>query len=542
MIGLVLSVVFAVPASAHAVLVSSSPTDGSRVDTEPASVSLTFDEAVQPIPTSDEVISTTGERVDTGKLTQSTDGTTITMPLRPGLPKGSYTAVWRVVSADTHVVSGSITFGLDVNPSAAPVAQADVTGGLGIAADIAQGLVYAGVVLLLGIAGAAALFWPWVLARRRVRVAARVGWLLTALGTAGALLLQGPRAADVSWSGVWRFTDFGQTLSGAFGGELLARLGLLVLTLPLLTRWWLGGLRHRSRALISGVAGIALLVTVALTGHESVGSDVPLAMIAAMLHLAAMTIWLGGLAALAAIVLPASRSAEDQPVALSLRRWSATAYGCVAALVVSGEYQASRQLTPFQSLWSTSYGIVLLIKLALIAAIVVAAALAQRSVQKLDPGQGRFAHGSVYAVVRRSVRIESVLAVLVLAVTAVLVSEPPGNTTYGPPVSLVAPLGPDQVLVHVDSTLRGRQQFEIDVVDAQGRPAPVQSVTANLSSAEVASLAMKLSPDTTLTGGRQSDWHSAPIVVPDTGVWTINLDVSIDQTDAYATTVRYQVW
>lgn len=546
MVGLVVSGVFAAPASAHAVLVSSSPTDGSRVDQEPAAVSLTFDEAVQPILASDQVIAGTGARVDTGQLRQSTDGATITMPLKPGLPKGSYTAVWRVVSADTHIVSGSITFGLGVDPAAAPVAQADATGGLDIAADVAEGLVYAGVVLLLGIAAAGSLWWPWVLARRRVRVAARAGWLLTVIGTAADLLLQGPRAADVSWAGVVRFTDFGQTLSGAFGWELVARLGLLVLMLPLLTRRWLSHLHRRDRAATSAVAGVALLLTVALTGHESVGGSVPLAMTSAMLHLASMTIWLGGLATLTFIVLPAAttanRHAPDQLTALSLRRWSATAYGCVACLVVTGEYQASRQLAPVQSLWSTTYGVVLLIKIGLVGLIVAAAALAQRRVRKLDPGEDRFAHGNALTVLRRSVRIEVALAVLVIAVTSVLVAEPPGNTTYGPPVSLAAPLGPDSVVIHVDSTVRGRQQFEVDILDAQGRPAPVQSVTANLSSAEVASLALKLQPDAPVTGGRSAAWRSAPIVVPDTGVWTVNLDVSIDDTDAYATVADYQVW
>lgn len=84
-------------ASAHAVLDGSSPQDGARVDREPAEVSLTFDEAVQPIPASDEVISSTGVRVDTGQLRQSADGTTIVLPLRPGLPAGTYSATWRVV-------------------------------------------------------------------------------------------------------------------------------------------------------------------------------------------------------------------------------------------------------------------------------------------------------------------------------------------------------------------------------------------------------------------------------------------------------------
>ena len=542
-VGLVISVLLAGSASAHAVLERSSPADGARVDVEPAAVSLTFDEAVQPIPAFDEVISSTAVRADNGRLQQSADGATITLPLRPGLPKGSYTTVWRVVSADTHVVSGSITFGLGVDPSIVPDTPADATSALDVAADVAQGLVYAGVVLLLGLAAAAALWWPWALAVRRLRIAARTGWLLTTVGTALALLLQGPRAADVDWAGVWRFTDVDQTLGEAFGWELIARLILLVLVAPLLTRSWLPGLRRRGRAITGAAAAVALLLTVALTGHESVGSAVPLAMTAAMLHLVAMTVWLGGVVTLAVVVLPATRAGgPHQASAASLRRWSVTAYGCVAALVVTGEYQASRQLAPVQALWSTSYGLALLVKLALIAVMLAAAALAQRRIQRLAPDRDRFAHGDVATMVARSVRVESTLAVLVLAVTAVLVSQPPGNTTYGPPVTLTAPSGPDTVRIRVDSTLHGREQFAFEIVDAAGRPAPVESITATLSSPTVAALAVKVAPAVPATDGRWSGWRSAAVAVPEAGVWTLNVDVGIDQADAYATLARYQVW
>lgn len=184
----------------------------------------------------------------------------------------------------------------------------------------------------------------------------------------------------------------------------------------------------------------------------------------------------------------------------------------------------------------------LLIKLGLIAIMVAAAAGAQRRVRRLNPEHDQFAHCTVAAVVRRSVRIESAFAVLVLAVTAVLVSEPPGNTTYGPAVLLTAALGPDTVRVHVDSTLPGRQQFDIDVVDPQGRPASVQSVTARVSSAAVGSLAIKPRPGTANIGHRWSGWRGTPVVVPERGMWTVDLDVNIDQFDAYATAVRYQVW
>lgn len=532
------------PASAHAVLDSSSPQDGARLDHEPATVALTFDEAVQPIPASDEVISVTGVRVDTGRSTQSADGTTIVLPLQPDLPAGTYAVTWRVVSADTHIVGGSITFGIGVDPAAAPVAPADDTRALDITADVAQGLLYLGIVLLVGVGAAAASLWPWALAARRTRLIMWGGWLLGVLGTVMPLLLQGARAENDSWPAVFRFVDAGQTLGSAFGRELLARLLLLVLVVPLLTTAWLGRLHRTRYAGAGGVVAVALLVTVALTGHEAVGSDVPVAMISAVLHLAAAAVWLGGLAVLLAIVLPAARSGGVPLCAAGLKRWSYAAYSCVACLVLTGEFQAARQVDPVEALWSTGYGVVLLVKLAVIALVLVAAAVAQRRVlapareQSGDPGRDEFARGDTRTVIRRSVRIEAGLAVVVLAVTALLVSEPPADTTYGPPSDMTAPLGPDTVHVYVDGTRRGRQSFELTVTDSAGRPAPVREITASLSSTTVAALAVTLVPDPT-TAAR---WNSTNAVVPLPGPWTLALDVTVDSADAYSTAAHYRVY
>jgi copper transport protein len=136
------------------------------------------------------------------------------------------------------------------------------------------------------------------------------------------------------------------------------------------------------------------------------------------------------------------------------------------------------------------------------------------------------------------VRIEAALAVVVLAVTAVLVSEPPAATTYGPPVDVDAPLGTDVVHVHVDDTRRGRQDLELDVTDAAGRPVPVQAITATLSTTSVPALGVRLVNDP----GDTSRWRSTNAVVPLPGIWTLTLDVTVDQTEAYATAARYRVW
>ena len=541
-------VILAPAASAHAVLVSSAPVDGSRVNTQPAQVRLTFDESVGLIPADEQVISATGERADTGRVRLANGGTTIVLPLKPHLPRGTYSATWRVVSADTHVVSGSITFGLGVQPGAGVAAAPDHTGQLDVTADIAEGLIYAGLVLLAGVTAAARLLWPWALRSRRVRGVVWAGWAALAAGTTAEFVLQGPRAVNASWAAAFRLRDAGGTLNSPFGQELAARLGLLLLILPLLARprsaaQWSSWLSGRAADVLRSAAGLALLVSVAVAGHEAAGRDVALALPAAVLHLASMAVWLGGLVVLGMAVLPALR--RGTVAEAGLRRWSITAYSCVICLVVTGEYQASRQVSPVQALWSTRYGVILLAKVALVAVMLAAAFLAERRIIGASaapevPGAapGAAVPGRLVRAVRRSVGIETVTAVLVLAVTAVLVSEPPARTTFGPPVTLSAPLSTDHVSVRIDTTRRGAQAMTLNILNATGAPVPAQTVTATLSSAQVAELRLtlrRLTPD-------GSQWATSDAAVPLPGVWTLTLDIALGPADAYATSASYRVW
>jgi copper transport protein len=537
------AVIAAPAAGAHAVLVASTPVDGSRVNTEPAQVRLTFDEPVGLIAADEQVISSTGIRADTGQVRLARGGTTIVLPLRPHLPRGTYSATWRVVSADTHVVTGSITFGLGVQPGVGVAATPGHTGQLDATADIAEGLIYAGLILLAGITAAARLLWPWTLPSRRVRGLAWAGWAAIAAGTAAEFVLQGPRAVNASWAAVFRLRDAAGTLGSPFGQELAARLALLLLIAPLLSRRWATGRNGRAADILRGAAGLALLISIAVTGHEAAGRDVALALPAAVLHLASMSVWLGGLVLLGVMVLPALRAGTVTDA--GLRRWSITAYSCVICLVVTGEYQASRQVSPVQALWSTRYGVLLLVKVTLVAVMLGAAFLAERRIigavaTPVPPGAapGPAVPGRLVRAVRRSVAIETLTAVLVLAVTAVLVSEPPARTTFGPPVTLSAPLGPDHVSVRIDITRRGPQSMTLYVLNAAGAPVPARTLTATLSSAQVAALRLtlrRLTPD-------GSQWATSAAVVPLPGLWTLTLNVALGPADAYATSASYRVW
>src|SRR5690625_1792159 len=103
-----LSVLWAVPASAHAQLLESDPPDGEQLDEAPASVELTFNEHIEQIGSQVVITDADGTEVQDGD--PLIEGPTLTQDLSEERPAGEYTVQWRVVSADGHPVSGEFTF------------------------------------------------------------------------------------------------------------------------------------------------------------------------------------------------------------------------------------------------------------------------------------------------------------------------------------------------------------------------------------------------------------------------------------------------
>jgi len=102
---------WAAPAGAHAVLVGSDPADGSRLTAAPAKVTLRFDEPVGLDLGYLRVVDGSGNRVDAGAAQHPNgDGTAVSVSLKAGLGDSSYLASYRVTSADSHPIAGSIRF------------------------------------------------------------------------------------------------------------------------------------------------------------------------------------------------------------------------------------------------------------------------------------------------------------------------------------------------------------------------------------------------------------------------------------------------
>ncbi|MEU7877732.1 copper resistance CopC family protein [Microbispora bryophytorum] len=98
----------ATPARAHDVLVASDPKDGAVLGAMPASVTLTFDQAVRRDFARLAVTGPDGAHYEQGEIT--VDGGKVSIGVRTGTPAGAYAIGYRIVSNDGHPVTGAVRF------------------------------------------------------------------------------------------------------------------------------------------------------------------------------------------------------------------------------------------------------------------------------------------------------------------------------------------------------------------------------------------------------------------------------------------------
>ncbi len=95
---------------AHAILVKSQPAKDETVKESPKQIDLWFNDAVRSEYKALAVIDSSGKRVDNHDVEQGlTDGSHIYATV-PNLAPGTYTIRYRVVSEDTHIVTGKFEF------------------------------------------------------------------------------------------------------------------------------------------------------------------------------------------------------------------------------------------------------------------------------------------------------------------------------------------------------------------------------------------------------------------------------------------------
>jgi copper transport protein len=529
---LVVLVLPASPAEAHAVLLRSTPNADAVVAAAPGEVVLEFTEPVRLIPEKIRIIGPDGGRADVGEPTVA--GRTVAVTLRPGGPRGTYLVSYRVISADSHPVVGGFTYSVGA-PSATAVDAAaggeDVDPFVEAAIPVAKYLGYAGLVLLVGPALGLALLWPARLSRRGPARLVWAGAVLVAVSTGAGLLLQAPYTTGAPITDLTG-ADLRQVFGSQFGTAHLVRLvvlaGSALLLVPLLRG--ASGVLERTMLALFGVVAIG---TWPLSGHPA-GSPAPvLSVLVDVVHLASMAVWLGGLVVLVGFLL---RRADERELGAILPVWSRWAAGAVAALLVAGLTQAVIEVGTPGALVGTRYGRLLMVKAGLFAAVVVVAALSRRLVVRRRAAErpGRL---------RRLVAAELAITAVVLGLTAVLVQTTPARTADANetavadlPFSATATSPLYSLQVEVDPARVGRNDVHLFAYTADGRPQPVVEwqATAALPARGVEPVEVPLL--------KLTDNHATgQISVPSAGDWQLRFTLRTSEIDQATVTVTVPI-
>lgn len=407
-------------ASAHATLVATSPQFGSEVESAPTRIVLHFDQDVKLLPGSVRVLDGTGRNFARRSYLEQR---TLVAPIAR-LGTGAYTVRWHAISADSHVVSGVWTFGVGVPAPA--VGDAFGAGGPTRTEDIVRWLWFLGLALTIGALGVRlvvlrGLELPRVL-ERRLTVAAGIGAAASLQAGIAAFSLRAEDALQLPF-GRFLYGDLSPMAQTRFGTAFVAMTIGFAVVLALAFLSWL----FDRADLLAPAFVLALLLVggLSFSGHSAVDAGSSwLTELADWVHIAAASLWIGGLAVLAALVWPAA----PQLRRAAFLRFSQLATVLIGVVLGAGTYLSVVRLPHVHDLWTAGYGRVLLVKLGLVGLALVWGAfhhfLIRPALERADDG--------FLTRIGRSLVGESLVGMAVLLVAAVLVdSRPPARPIGG---------------------------------------------------------------------------------------------------------------
>jgi copper transport protein len=576
-------------ASAHAQLLGSSPVAGSTIAAAPAQVFFKFNQAVGGTLGAVRVYDAAGEEVDNLAVSHPEgQGRWMGVGLKSRLPDGTYTATYRVISADTHIVYGGMVFNVG-HPGAAPrftvagLINRNKSGEItAVAFGAARVLDYTSIALMLG--GLMFLAVGWLPGLAAV-AGAEPSWqassrafarrfqqlLLTAvaLGLSASVLgflLQGASAAGVSLWASLKGAVLENTLDSRFGlvwgaraldwallGALLAAaratrrapipvlrpvaLGADGLALaPAPPRWALG---------LVGLGAIYLAFTPALSGHASVQSPVWAFFPSDVLHVLAVSVWVGGITCLLLVLPAATRQLETSErsrlLLATLARFSPLALASVVAIALTGVAQAYIDVRSLHGLLHTTYGALILVKTGLLLALIGLGWINRRRVL---PALGRIVSagaspGGVGVLTRRTLRGESLLMLCVFGVTAALITYAPPIDAASGPFSTTTSIGPAELQMTVEPARVGLNTVHLYLIDAKTGVQFTQTkeltATARLPSKGIGPLALHAN-----VAGPGHYILSSAALTPG-GTWRLELTDRVSEFQEYSKTVKVPI-
>jgi copper transport protein len=453
----------ALPAAAwaHAALLRTVPLPSAVLNHSPPVVLLTYSEAVEPRFAIVSVTNASGTQESAGPPRRSaSNADTLVVPLHR-LVQGWYLVYWRVISVDGHPVRGAFTFAVGPNPGPAPQFPVPSTSETAATPRLitARGVAFVSLMAAIGL-----FILRMGIARPVVRRVSdtRLRAVSIAFGVASVVAVAAipiyvvMSTADFALRSVF---DLGNVLplvrDSAFGrGYLDLELTFALFVLAGAIAIWIDQPARPQRSIaellsVGGayLAAAATLLIPGLAGHAAQTAPRGASLLTDWAHLAAGSLWVGGLVGLLVLwwSFPVARRVAGLMVCVP--RFSNVAFVSVLILIASGVGSAIIHMPTLASMWQTSYGQAILVKIGLLATALLLAAVnllstrprlvAARERPELGPGAA--------ALLRRLVAGEVLLVVSAIVAAAALSSLPPPAKALASTGSAVAHVGPGPV-------------------------------------------------------------------------------------------------
>jgi copper transport protein len=453
----------ALPAAAwaHAALLRTVPLPSAVLDHSPPVVLLTYSEAVEPRFAIVSVTNASGTQEAAGPPRRSaSNADTLVVPLHR-LAHGWYLVYWRVISVDGHPVRGAFTFAVGPNPGPAPQFPVPSTSETAATPRLitARGIAFVSLMAAIGL-----FILRMGIARPVVRRVSETNLraVSIAFGVASVIALVAipiyvvMSTADFALRSVF---DLGNVLplvrDSAFGrGYLDLELTFALFVLAAAIAIWIDrpARPQRSIAELLSVCGAylaagATVLIPGLAGHAAQTAPRGASLVADWAHVAAGSLWIGGLIGLLVLwrSFPVARRVAGLMVCVP--RFSNVAFVSVLVLIGSGVGSTIIHMPTLASMWQTSYGQAILVKIGLLAtALLLAAVNLLRTRPRLEAARERPDLGpGAAALLRRLVAGEALLVGSAIVAAAVLSSLPPPAKALASAGSAVAHVGPGPV-------------------------------------------------------------------------------------------------
>ena len=498
----------ATPALAHAVLLGSSPEANAALDPAPAYVQLTFSEAVEPALSGAQVFDAGGARVDNGDArVDAGDPSRLTLTLRP-ISDGVYTVSWKVTSAvDAHVTEGAYPFAVG-QEALAPVTTESPTPAARPSAGevVSRWLTYLAAAVLIGGNVFVLAVWRPAFEEGKAHQEPPEGDPAGAASFRRTAGQGAPAKMDGPWSrlaglgliglligmllGLWSQAALvggglttawdpalGRVLLGTRYGALWSARAAFALAVTAIT--YRAGTRRARLAALLPAAG--LLLSLSLGSHAATDARPALPVLNDFAHLAAASIWVGGLTHFVAGMAAVRRLPEPARTRLTaalIPRFSRIALMSVAGLALSGLVAGVLRVGAWSDLIATGYGGALLAKVILAAVMIGFGAV---NLLVVTPGMrqgGRQPGGApgMVAFFRTMIRGEVAIGILAFAAAGILTSLPPTRATSTPAALTLSGRAEDLKVVLEISP--GRVGWNTFVVSLTSGGEPVTSVSA----------------------------------------------------------------